>query len=94
MGCLSATYLLSYLPPQGNQSPSFPLMLTPVYSSGSRSSGDGTENVEDDTLVVEPEQGVLGYPLEHASGLEDEGGQDDSAEVGAGSKLGDDVHQD
>lgn len=34
---------------------------------------------------------LLGYPLEHASRFEDEGWQDNPAEVGSGSELGDDV---
>ena len=33
-------------------------------------------------------------PLEHAAGLEDEGGEGDAGEVGAGPELGDDVGED
>lgn len=33
----------------------------------------------------------LCYSLQHTPGLEDEGGQDDAAQVGAGPQLGDDV---
>lgn len=37
---------------------------------------------------------ILCYPLQHASGLENKGGQDDAAEVRAGAQLGDDVQED
>lgn len=33
------------------------------------------------------DQALLCYPLQHAARFEDEGGQDDSAEIGAGSEL-------
>ena len=40
------------------------------------------------------DQTLLCYPFQHAARFEDEGWQDDSAKIGAGSELRDDMRQD